>query len=180
MTFLATSFQTWLPHQPSNSSDDLLALLQQSPIDATISFLRQLPVNTDHATQAIATAIYTHQPKIVLCCGMAETRQHLNLEKYARNSSTTLRTSIPIDELVGSMPNTRISHDAGSFVCNATYYHLLHRIERERTELQALFVHVPVLTPHNRHHLLTDFCTLIDRLSDRLAEPSIEELEAVN
>ena len=169
--FLATSFQTWLPHQPSNSSDELLALLQQSPINATIAFLRQLPVDTDRATQAISTAIQTHQPKIVLCCGMAESRQHLNLEKYARNSSTTLRTSIPIDELVGNMPNTRISHDAGSFVCNDTYYNLLHRIQHDRTSMQALFVHVPVLTPANRHHLLIDFCTLIDSLSAQLTEP---------
>ena len=168
---LATSFQTWLPHQPSNSSDDLLALLEQAAIDTTISFLRQLPVDTERATQAIASAIQTHHPKIVLCCGMAESRQHLNLEKYARNGDTALRTSIPIDELVDSMPNTRISHDAGSFVCNDTYYNLLHRIQRDRSSMQALFVHVPILTADNRHFLLADFCTLLDRLSDRLTEP---------
>ena len=168
MTFLATSFQTWQPHQSSNSSDDLLDLLQQSPSTPQVTYLRNLPVHTDRATQAITAAIQTHQPKVVLCCGMAEKRQHLNLEKYARNGNAALSTSIPIDDLVDSMPNTRISHDAGTFVCNATYYRLLHHISSERVSMQALFVHVPRLTSRNRHHLLADFCTLLDRISDRL------------
>ncbi len=164
MTLLATSFQTWLPHQPSNSSDDLLALLQTSPCADEIAFLRQLPVDTDLASQAISNAIRTRQPRTVLCCGMAEKRKYLNLERYARNGGATLSTTLPLDSLVESLSHTRISHDAGTYVCNDTYYRLLHAIQREGTSLQALFIHVPILTSSNQKYLLSDLCMLVESL----------------
>lgn len=163
-TILATSFRTWLPHQASNSSDDLLALLQTQPCAEAIAFLRQLPVDTDRASQAIGNAIRTHQPRIVLCCGMAEQRQYLSLERYACNGSTTLATSLPLDTLVPPLSHTRISHDAGTYVCNDTYYRLLQTIQQNGTNIQALFIHVPILTSLNQQHLLNDLCTLIEML----------------
>ena len=130
-TILATSFRPWLPHQLSNSSDDLLALLQTHSCGDAISFLRQLPVNTELASRAIGNAIRTHQPRTVLCCGMAEKRKYLSLERYARNSSTTLATTLPLDDLVQPLSHTRISHDAGTYVCNDTYYRLLHSVQHD-------------------------------------------------
>ncbi len=162
--FLATSFQTWLPHQSSNSSDDLLALLQSHPCADAIAFLRQLPVDTERASQEISSAIRTHQPRTVLCCGMAEKRKYLSLERYARNGSATLATTLPLDDLIASLSHTRISHDAGTFVCNNTYYQLLHTIHQEKTSFHALFIHVPILTPSNQAHLLRDLCTLVESL----------------
>ena len=163
---LATSFRPWLPHQPSNSSDDLLALLQTSPYADAIAFLRQLPVDTELATQAIDDAICTHQPHTVLCCGMAEKRKFLSLERYARNGDTTLATALPLDDLVNPLVHTRISHDAGTYVCNDTYYRLLHSIQRNGANTQVLFIHVPILTPNNQDHLLGDLCTLVEVLNN--------------
>ena len=46
---LLTSFQTWLEHQKSNSSDDLLNTISSSKIynheSNSLFFLRQLPVD---------------------------------------------------------------------------------------------------------------------------------------
>ena len=165
-TILATSFRTWLPHQVSNSSDDLLALLQTQPCADAIAFLRQLPVDTDLASQAIDDAIRTHAPRLVLCCGMAETRKCLSLERYACKGDTTLTTSLPLDTLVQPLAHTRISHDAGTYVCNDTYYRLLQTIQQTHITLQALFIHVPILTPLNQQQTLNDLCTLIATLSD--------------
>ncbi len=51
---LLTSFQTWLPHQTSNSSDDLLEIIQkQQSNEDSLFFLRNLPVNTELATQKV-------------------------------------------------------------------------------------------------------------------------------
>ncbi|MEM9534359.1 MAG: peptidase C15 [Cyanobacteria bacterium P01_A01_bin.3] len=165
-TILATSFRPWLPHQPSNSSDDLLALLQTHPCGDAIVFLRQLPVDTDLASREIDNAIRIHQPRIVLCCGMAEQRRHLNLERYARNGGTTLATPLSLDDLVQPLPHTRISHDAGTYVCNDTYYRLLHSIQRDKTNIHALFIHVPILTALNQVRLLSDLCTLVEALKN--------------
>ena len=165
-TILATSFRPWLPHQPSNSSDDLLALLQTHPCGDAIAFLRQLPVDTDRASREINNAIRAHHPRTILCCGMAEQRKHLNLERYARNGGTTLATALPLDNLVQQLPHTRISADAGTYVCNATYYRLLHSIQQEKANIQALFIHVPILTAHNQDRLLSDLCTLVEALKN--------------
>ncbi|MEM9568737.1 MAG: peptidase C15 [Cyanobacteria bacterium P01_E01_bin.34] len=164
-TILATSFRPWLPHQPSNSSDDLLALLQTHPCGDGIVFLRQLPVDTDLASREIDNAIRTHHPHTILCCGMAEKRKHLNLERYARNDGFTLATALPLDELVQQLAHTRISHDAGTYVCNDTYYRLLHSIQRDKASIQALFIHVPILTVHNQNRLLSDLCTLVKAIN---------------
>ncbi|MGK7913769.1 MAG: peptidase C15 [Synechococcus sp.] len=165
-TILATSFRIWLPHQASNSSDDLLVRLQTQPCADAIAFLRQLPVDTDLASRAIVDAIRTHQPRIILCCGMAENRKHLNLERYARYGGTTLATSLPLDKLVQSLSHTRISHDAGTYVCNDTYYRLMQAIQQNGINTQALFIHVPILTSLNQHHLLNDLCTLVTTLKN--------------
>ncbi|EDX72346.1 hypothetical protein MC7420_1015 [Coleofasciculus chthonoplastes PCC 7420] len=83
-----TSFQTWLPHQKSNASDDLLLKLQaenDSFPDQTISltFLRQLPVDVFPASDLAIAKIEHLQPDVVICCGMAESRSRLTVEAGA-------------------------------------------------------------------------------------------------
>ncbi|MGK7907928.1 MAG: peptidase C15 [Synechococcus sp.] len=164
MTVLATSFKTWLPHQPTNSSDDLLGLLKSSPSGEFVTCLRKLPVHSERACESIVSAISRQETRLLLCCGMAEGRQRLNLEQFARNGSSRLSTTLPLAEVAASLPNTCISYDAGNFVCNETYYRLLHFTQNHRPQTQVLFVHVPVLTPENHPPLLDDFCSLISTL----------------
>jgi pyroglutamyl-peptidase len=67
---LLTSFQTWLPHQVSNSSDDLLAKIQDEAfLSASLTFLRQLPVDVLLASQKAIATIQVLQPHVVICCG---------------------------------------------------------------------------------------------------------------
>jgi pyroglutamyl-peptidase len=82
MSLLLTSFTTWLPHQKSNASDDLLKIITRQ--DTTqYYFLRQLPVNVNLATIQTITAIKKFQPQGIICCGMVESRQYLTLESQA-------------------------------------------------------------------------------------------------
>jgi pyroglutamyl-peptidase len=59
---LLTSFQTWLPHQTSNSSDDLLEEIAKLDISPSLTFLRQLPVDVSEASQLVIAKIEELQP----------------------------------------------------------------------------------------------------------------------
>lgn len=169
---LLTSFATWKPEQPSNSSDDLLEALLQSDfafLDA-LYLLRRLPVDFEQAPRLAIAHIQQIQPDLVVCCGMAETRDRLNLEVQAvRGDSQSypygnriLKTPLDLPRLAADLSYTDLSHDAGQFVCNALYFSLLEHAQT--TQRPCLFVHIPILTATNRLPILQDFCQVLHRL----------------
>lgn len=162
---LLTSFSTWKDHHTSNSSDDLLEQLAPDPLPLGLQFLRQLPVDFELAPQVAIAQIQQLQPRIVVCCGMAETRHRLNVEVQAVQQQRVLRTSVDVMALVEGLTFTDLSYDAGGFVCNRLYFDVLQHVQTQQPATQALFVHVPVLTTANRDRILTDFRQLLDRLS---------------
>ncbi|MBE9129484.1 MULTISPECIES: peptidase C15 [unclassified Coleofasciculus] len=98
---LLTSFQTWLPHQVSNSSDDLIEKI----LDDTDSFealsvsliaLRQLPVDVPQASRLAIAKIAELQPDAVICCGMAEKRTQLTVESGASSRYVFFPISLAI------------------------------------------------------------------------------------
>lgn len=163
---LLTSFQTWLPHQVSNASDDLLALIAQRDLPSvSLTFLRQLPVDTELASQQVKSTIQAIQPPYVLCCGMAEKRSQLTLESHARWGDRQLYTDLNLSQLLNSLKNTQISHDAGKFVCEGLYFQVLSYFETLSLPKSCLFVHVPILTLSNQEEILQDFMQLIANLT---------------
>jgi pyroglutamyl-peptidase len=81
---LLTSFQPWLSHHRSNSSDDLLKQLENHNfMDLNLLFLRQLPVDTYQSSKMVLDAVEFHQPHGIICCGMAEKRTQLTMESCA-------------------------------------------------------------------------------------------------
>ncbi|HHP7245059.1 MAG TPA: peptidase C15 [Elainellaceae cyanobacterium] len=164
---LLTSFRTWEAHQPSNSSDDLLLMLQmQIFYDLQLYYLRHMPVDFELAPQMAIAQLTTLQPDVILCCGMAESRTRLNVESQAVVDDTSLRTSIQLDALISGLRMTDISHDAGTFVCNRLYYDLLNHLKCQDLPSVCLFLHVPVLTAENHHSIVSDACTIVRRLAD--------------
>ncbi len=179
-TILLTSFTTWKPEQPSNSSDDLLEELLQGDLAFldSLHFLRRLPVDFEQAPRLAIAHIQKLQPDVVVCCGMAETRDRLNLEMQAvkddpqnirasdsqdsPNESRVLKTPLDLPRLAADLPHTDLSYDAGRFVCNALYFSLLE--QAQATQRPCLFVHVPILTAANRLPILQDFCQILQRL----------------
>lgn len=72
---LLTSFDIWLKDQQSNSDDDLLVevtKLELIPHDFT--FLHQLPVDVQLASDRVIEKINAIQPDYIICCGMAASR----------------------------------------------------------------------------------------------------------
>lgn len=158
---LLTSFQTWLPHQKSNSSDDLLDTIQRQS-DRNLYFLRKLPVNTNLATLQVIQAVEHIKPKGIICCGMAESRSQLAIESNAVCDRDCLVTKVNLKKLAICLNNTKISHDAGKFVCEGLYYQILKYIQLKKPNIQCLFVHIPLLNADNLKIIQQDFMAIIN------------------
>lgn len=182
-SLLLTSFDTWLPHQKSNTSDDLLArVVELESFPLRRSLLRKLPVDSQLATDLAIEHLERLQPDTILCCGMAESRPKMMLESQAKRGETVLKTTFDLEGLVATLTDTEISDDAGSFVCNDLYYSLLEYIEQRQLPTQCLFVHVPLISAGNIWQLQTDFlklCQEIARLNpgDRAECPQVFSLQ---
>lgn len=164
---LLTSFTTWRAHQRSNTSDDLIVLLQsRNALPKNTVLLRQLPVNFQLAPTKVMDEIIKTSPEIVVCCGMAEQRSLLTLERYGRNQQHQLETGLNLPNLKLGTRWTNISHDAGSYVCNHLYYQLLKYLKGQDHPTQGLFVHVPLLTEQNRELVAHDFELILSRLQN--------------
>lgn len=160
---LLTSFQTWLDHHQSNSSDDLLELFeQQSFPDLSLFFLRHLPVNTPLASEQVISKIQTIKPDAIICCGMAESRKKLTIEVNATCNHDCLYTSVNIAELTTKLTMTAISQDAGKFVCEGLYYQVLKHTQSLYKAIPCLFVHVPILNESNLNLIQQDFHLIIE------------------
>ena len=156
---LLTSFQTWLPHQKSNSSDDLLAEIQKLNYshDFSLSFLRNLPVNVELASKMLIAEIERTQPDVIICCGMAEKRDKLTLESNASCHDNCLYTSVNLAELTEKLTTAQTSHDAGKFVFEGLYYQILKYIQSKNIITHCLFAHIPLLHHSNLSVILEDF-----------------------
>lgn len=174
---LLSSFATWRADQPSNASDDLLDLWSEGAEDAhLVRMLRQLPVDTQQASDRIIATIERERPTAVLCCGMAEKRTHLELETRATSAEDVLYSTASVAAWSQGLPQTRLSHDAGSFVCNGTYYRVLQWLrDRQRQARQqpvpCTFIHVPRLTAANTAAILNDFNAIVRAAIGSLSLP---------
>ncbi|MBL1176207.1 peptidase C15 [Pantanalinema sp. GBBB05] len=161
-TVLLTSFDIWKSHHISNSSDDLVAAIQQRGwLSETTHLLRKLPVCFQTAPEQVISKITELQPDLIICCGMAETRQQLTVESNGKHQGEVLKTTIDLETLVATLTVTEVSHDAGNFVCNYLYYAILKHTQTLPTVSRSLFVHVPLLHPGNQEPILQDFRSLL-------------------
>ncbi|BAZ38558.1 hypothetical protein NIES4101_44970 [Calothrix sp. NIES-4101] len=180
--FLLTSFDIWLPHHTSNSSDDLLTeLAKVESIPYELIFLRKLPVDIKSASDKVIAKIVETQPDYVICCGMAESREKLSVESNARrrvnleenSSESVLRTSIDLEHLVRESVALEISHNCGRFVCEGLYYSVLEFLsfhpqfscQSHPQKVSCIFVHVPILTKNNLSVILKCFLSIIHHLA---------------
>jgi pyroglutamyl-peptidase len=90
----------------------------------------------------------------------------LELELNGKSSTRTLRTSLALNPLLANTHLTQISHCAGDYVCNHLYYHLLDTIHRHRWPTQALFIHIPRVSPDNEPFLIHDLSLVLNRLAN--------------
>lgn len=163
---LITSFRPWRAHQRANSSDQLIGeLAAQNRLPANAVWINQVPVSFQLAPMRVICEIYRLRPRAVICCGMAENRPHLSLERQARGPKRSLCTSLALADLLSGTALSEISSDAGSYVCNHLYYSVLEFIDSVDLEIASLFIHIPRLTQENKAFISNDLVSIFSRLS---------------
>ena len=163
---LLTTFAPWRAHQRSNAADDLVAhLQQQQQVPPGTTVLRHIPVSFELAPIRVMAKLVELRSPVVVCCGMAEKRSYLHLERYGKGDDLALETALPLDGLLANTHLSDISDDAGTYVCNHLYYRLLGAIAQHRWPTQVLFVHIPPLTPATRPLLAHDLALILKRLT---------------
>jgi len=164
-SILLTSFAPWRAHQVSNTSDDLIALLEsRNQIPKEVTLIRHLPVHFQLAPCRVIAAMVKMRPSVVVCCGMAEQRFLLCVERYAQWEGNVLETNISLPSVCTGTRWTRVSDNAGNYVCNYLYYRLLAYVKKNCWPIHCLFVHVPLLTELNRELVAYDFALILSRL----------------
>lgn len=164
-SLLLTSFNTWLPHQQSNSSDDLLQeIAKLTHTFPNVTFFRKLPVNIEIASDLVISKINEISPECIICCGMAEKRQYLSVESNASLVDEVIKTSVDLPELLDWNNNIKISDNAGKFVCEGLYYSVLKYLRDRKLNNPCIFVHVPLLNETNLGEIIADFQELIQRV----------------
>ncbi|MBW4565882.1 MAG: peptidase C15 [Mojavia pulchra JT2-VF2] len=163
---LLTSFDTWLSDQQSNSSDDLLLEVAKLNLLAhNLTFLRQLPVDVQLASECVIKKINEFQPDCIICCGMAAKRMQLSVEVCAGCAESVLHTEVDLEQLISGATAIEISHDCGKFVCEGLYYSVLDYLRQRQLTTRCIFVHVPVLNQENLVGIMADFVLIINKLA---------------
>ncbi|MEL6469569.1 MAG: peptidase C15 [Cyanobacteria bacterium J06623_4] len=174
---LITTFQPWRAHQPSNSSDDLVATLAaQGRLPNNSVLLRRVPVSFDIAPIRVLSEIHRIRPHAVICCGMAEKRPYLSLEQRAKGVHRHLQTTVDLPALLEGTVLSQISYDAGTYVCNHLYYKVLESVSQSQRPIGVIFAHIPPLNPDSTPFVLDDFCRIsanLNRLHCGCATPPI-------
>lgn len=166
---LVYGFEPFGPHA-SNPSQQLVRALheQQRFGDATVWPL-VLPVAYEPAAAALTRSLELRRPSAVLGLGLAAGRSLLSLERFAINlddcaqpdNQGEVRRAQSIDPLAPRVEHStadvralgvalrgrgiehEISHDAGGYLCNHSYYLALRHCAAREGVVPCVFVHVP-------------------------------------
>jgi pyroglutamyl-peptidase len=159
------------PGAAKNPSADLAKALarRRRPALAGIARAAHELATTYAAVDRDLPGLFAQRPDIVLIFGLAARRRHLSIETRARNAVSVLfpdasgyrprrgviapgepsarKPVTPLAGLLGAMrPSgvpTRLSRDAGRYLCNYAYWRALQRADHGKPLVQ--FVHIPAL-----------------------------------
>jgi pyroglutamyl-peptidase len=163
MRVLITGFGPF-PGAPFNPSAALAKALarRRRPALAGIERLPHVFATTYASVDRDLPKLFAQKPDIVLMFGVAGRRRHLCIETRARNAVSllfpdasghrprhgviklhgpaALTGNAPFARLAGAA-GTRLSRDAGSYLCNYVYWRALEQVRGTRPLVQ--FVHIP-------------------------------------
>jgi pyroglutamyl-peptidase len=163
---LISGFTTFSDHT-ENSSQIITGLLKETKIDGIEIHTVILPVAFSSAFENLKIEIDTIKPDYVICLGLAQKREAINLEKVAinlihcdiadnegtflkdvailKNGPAAYFSTLPLESLleVETPFPKKLSLSAGAYVCNFVMYRLLDYLNR--TKVKGGFVHLPEL-----------------------------------
>jgi pyroglutamyl-peptidase len=170
MKILVTGFEPF-GGSTTNPSEQAARALEGTTICGAQIATAILPVTWEQAPVALANAQERHRPDAVLCLGEASSRPVLSIERVAinlldfripDNSGLTLTdqpvvsggpaayfVTLPDRAVLNAVQAAgvpaELSLSAGTYLCNAILYSLLHRLAGSSQHVPAGFIHLPAL-----------------------------------
>jgi len=137
---------------------------------------RELPTEFEGSSRELRKMLRETKPRVAVAVGLAGGRQGISLERVAINVIdarvpdnagaqpvdvpvvvrgpaayfSTLPIKAALAALQGEGIDAHVSQTAGTYVCNAVFYALMHAARRK--SIRAGFVHVPYLTEQAARH----------------------------
>ncbi len=132
---------------------------------------RQLPCEFDRSLAVLAGLIKRHKPDLIVGLGQANTRHDFSVERVAinindarikdnaglkpidtsvvRGAPVAYFSGLPVKAIVQAVRQagipSSVSQSAGTFVCNHTFYGLMHLLATEYPNKRGGFIHLPLL-----------------------------------
>jgi len=169
MKILLTAFEPF-GNFKTNSSEEVLKLFPTDFQGFTI--IKQLvPVSFRSCAESVIEAIKKETPDIVLCLGQRSSYDGICVERIAINcmdaknpdnegscpnnekviidGENAYFSTLPIKQIVSAIEDVgipcKISNTAGTYVCNALMYSILHFAKTKNDVLMAGFIHLPTI-----------------------------------
>jgi len=169
-TILVTGFEPFGGHA-DNPSWEAARAVDGERVGPARLVARRLPCVIAEVGPALAAAIDETAPSLVLCLGLAAGRTDISIERVAINvvdaripdnagqqpidepviegGPVAYFSSLPIKALVKALREAglpaSVSQTAGTYACNAVFYHLLHHLARRHSGARGGFIHLPCL-----------------------------------
>jgi len=131
----------------------------------------ELPVTFDGALAALSEAIGLERPALVIGIGQAGGRARVSIERVAINlidaripdnagvrpidspviadAPAAYFSTLPVKAMLASMQSAgvpaELSFSAGSYVCNAAFFALMHVLATQHRGVRGGFIHIPYL-----------------------------------
>jgi pyroglutamyl-peptidase len=151
-----------------NPSQDIAHALDGRTIRGRQVVGAVLPCVFGAARRSLRALLRKHNPGLVICLGLANTRTEITPERVAINlddapiadnagvqpvercvvagGPAAYWSTLPVKPIVAALRqrglSSRPSETAGTFVCNHVFYGLMHELRRKRS-VRAGFIHVP-------------------------------------
>jgi pyroglutamyl-peptidase len=177
MRILMTGF-TPFPGVEVNPTQLLIRYFQDETVslpDGVQVIAEVLPTVFEASEERIRQLIRDEAPDVVLCLGVAQKRDSINIERVAHNwdeatipdndglqlsgqkivadGAETYVSTLPIERMMVALHTVNLpavfSDDAGRYVCNHVFYASCHEIATRGLNIPCGFIHVPGLAGTN-------------------------------
>ena len=155
-----------------NPAREVLSLLEDRVLNGHRVVTVEIPTVRFLATKRLCAAVVREDPAMVIALGQAGGRSEINPERVAINiddfripdnagnqpvdapvvegAPAAYWSTLPIKCMVKAMREAEIpasvSNTAGTFVCNHSFYGLMHFLSEEGNVRRGGFIHIPYLT----------------------------------